>query len=207
MSETSEPFLTHIPARLDRLPWSRFHWLILFALGITWILDGLEVTLKGAISGVLQMPQVMNLTPEQIGSIASFYLTGVVLGRYFDTVGRRPMISATYTVSALLLAATGWLFTKGALSAASQTALWSVIFFFASAAASALFVALGTAVGGVVAPWLFGALVGSGSRGEVFSGYVAAAALMLAAAVVELLFGVKAEQASLESIAEPLSAG
>src|SRR5262249_51288967 len=71
---------TLIPARLDRLPWSRFHWLIVLALGITWILDGLEVTLKGAISGVLQEPQTLHLTSAEIGLIASFYLAGAVIG-------------------------------------------------------------------------------------------------------------------------------
>ena len=74
------PFRTQIPARLDRLPWSRFHWLIVFALGITWILDGLEVTLKGAISGVLQETGTLHFTSEQIGLIASFYLIGAVSG-------------------------------------------------------------------------------------------------------------------------------
>ena len=74
------PFTTNIPARLDRLPWSGFHWLIVWALGITWILDGLEVTLVGAISGVLQEPQVMNFTPATIGFIASMYIAGAVSG-------------------------------------------------------------------------------------------------------------------------------
>jgi len=472
-----EPFLTRIPARLDRLPWSRFHWLVVAALGITWILDGLEVTLKGAISGVLQQPGVMGFSPEQIGAIASAYLTGAVLGalvfgyltdrwgrkklfsitlgvyllgvlltalswnlssfalfrfltgagiggeyaainsaidelipakyrgridlaingsywigaalgsgatliildpkvfplfwgwrvgfgigaviglfilllrefvpesprwlmthgrqeeaeavmrgiessieddhggaleppagngvlihpgrrfgfgaaakaifvrykkrsflglslmvsqaflynaifftyalvltkfykvspektglyllpfaignflgplllgRYFDTIGRRQMIAGTYAISALLLTATGWLFLHHDLSAASQTGLWSVIFFFASAAASsayltvseifpleiravaiALFFAVGTGAGGIAAPWLFGALIGSGSRGEVFAGYAFASILMLGAAVVAAAWGVKAERAGLEEIAEPLSA-
>ncbi|HVC09262.1 MAG TPA: MFS transporter [Elusimicrobiota bacterium] len=479
MSDTiqQEPFLTRIPARLDRLPWSRFHWLVVAALGVTWILDGLEVTLKGAVSGVLQQPGVMGFSPAQIGSIASAYLTGAVLGalvfgymtdrwgrkklfsitlgvyllgvlltalswnlssfalfrfltgagiggeyaainsaidelipakyrgridlivngsywigaalgsgatliildpkffplfwgwrvgfgigaviglfilllrkfvpesprwlmthgrreeaeavmrgieasvedehgralepaadkgvlihpgrrfgfgaaaksilvrykkrsflglslmisqaflynaifftyalvltkfykvspektglyllpfaignflgplllgRYFDTVGRRQMISGTYAVSALLLTATGWLFLHHDLSAASQTGLWSVIFFFASAAASsayltvseifpleiravaiALFFAVGTGAGGIAAPWLFGALIGSGSRGEVFAGYAFASILMLGAAAVAAAWGVKAEGAGLEEIAEPLSA-
>jgi MFS family permease len=467
---------TLIPARLDRLPWSRFHRLVVVALGITWILDGLEVTLKGAISGVLQEPQVMNFSPADIGLIASFYLTGavvgsllfgyltdrfgrrkmffitlgvylvgvaltafswdlasfalfrfltgsgiggeyaainsaidelipanyrgrvdlivngsywigaaagaaativlldprilpvqlgwrvgfgtgallgllilflrryvpesprwlmthgrpaeaervvreieaqveretgaelppppgdflviyprnrygfgglartifrryptrsvlgltlmisqaflynavfftyallltrfynvpaeqtgayllpfalgnflgpVVLGRFFDTVGRRPMISITYAVSALLLAVTGLLFAQGRLSASEQTVLWSVIFFFASAAASsayltvseifpletrglaiALFFAAGTAAGGVAAPWLFGTLIGTGSREALFDGYLVAAALLFLAAAVELVYGVPAERTPLESIARPLS--
>jgi MFS family permease len=470
------PFQTLIPARLDRLPWSGFHRLIVVALGITWILDGLEVTLKGAISGVLQEPQVMNFTPAEIGFIASGYLTGAVLGsllfgyltdrfgrqrlffvtlgvyltgvlltafswnlwsfflfrlitgagiggeyaavnsaidelipaeyrgrvdlivngsywigaaagaastvvlldprllppnlgwrigfgigavlglfilrlrrhlpesprwlvthgrqeeaermiddiegrvvietgeklappsgqplliyphrrfgfgivartifekyrsrsilglslmisqaflynaifftyalvltrfygvsagrtgmyllpfalgnfmgplllgRFFDTIGRRQMISGTYAVSAVLLAVTGFLFAHGRLSAATQTILWSVIFFFASAAASsayltvseifpleiralaiAFFYSLGTAAGGIAAPWIFGALIGSGSREEVFYGYVVAAILMLGAACAEVFLGVKAERTALEKLAAPIS--
>lgn len=472
----STSFETLIPARLDRLPWSRFHWLIVWALGITWVLDGLEVTLKGAISGVLQEPQVMNFSAAQIGFIASVYLSGAVigslffgyltdregrkklffitlavylsgtlltafswnlwsfclfrfitgsgiggeyaaissaidelipafyrgrvdlivngsywigagfgaastvflldprifppwlgwrvgfaigaflgllillmrrhvpesprwlmthgrereaeraiseiesrvekdtgeelsepkgpplmihprksfgfsivaktmfskyparsflslslmvsqaflynavfftyaliltrfyrvspdktgiylvpfaignflgpllLGRFFDTLGRRQMISATYGLSAVLLTITGWAFSAGHLSSVSQTALWSVIFFFASAAASsayltvseifpleiralaiAFFYSLGTAAGGIVAPWLFGSLIGSGSRRNIFYGYLAAAILMFAAAIIEAIWGVKAERVSLEQLASPLS--
>lgn len=467
---------TNIPARLDRLPWSRFHWLVVCALGITWILDGLEVTLIGAISGVLQEPEVMNFTPEVIGFIASMYLLGAVsgslvfgyltdrwgrkklffitlaiylagvlltalswdkwsfaffrlmtgagiggeyaainstidelipaayrgrvdiivngsywigaalgsastilildpnllppdlgwrigfgtgalvglfilalrryipesprwlmthgyehaaeeslekiesevasqtgeklapvsgkplkihprkvfgfgvvartmlktypsrsilglllmisqaflynavfftyaliltrfydvspgrtgiyllpfalgnfagpliLGHFFDVIGRRQMISATYAISAVLLAVTGWMFSHGYLSANTQTALWTVIFFFASAAASsayltvseifpleiralaiAFFFSVGTAAGGVAAPWLFGYLIASGSRVSIFHGYLIAAVLMGAAAVMEAFYGLKAERTSLEDLAVPLS--
>lgn len=473
---SAAPHFTNIPARLDRLPWSRFHWLVVWALGITWILDGLEVTLVGAVSGVLQEPEVMNFTPAVIGFIASMYLVGavcgslvfgyltdrwgrkrlffitlavylvgvlltalswdkwsfalfrlmtgagiggeyaainstidelipapfrgrvdiivngsywigaalgsastivilnphllppnlgwrigfgmgalvglfilalrryipesprwlmthgykeeaeqtveqiesevasqtgeklapvtgpplkihprkmfgfgvvartmlhtyrsrsilglllmisqaflynavfftyaliltrfydvpagrtglyllpfalgnftgpLVLGHFFDIVGRRQMISGTYTISALLLALTGWMFSRRYLSADSQTALWTVIFFFASAAASsayltvseifpleiralaiAFFFSIGTAAGGVAAPWLFGFLIGSGSRSNIFYGYLVAAALMWLAAVVEAFYGVKAERVSLEELAVPLS--
>lgn len=473
---SSSAFETLIPARLDRLPWSRFHWLIVWALGITWVLDGLEVTLKGAISGVLQEPQVMNFSAAQIGFIASVYLSGAVigslffgyltdrqgrkrlffitlavylggtlltafswnlwsfclfrfitgsgiggeysaissavdelipavyrgrveliingsywigaaagaastivlldprilpswlgwrigfgigallglfilllrrhvpesprwlmthgredeaeqviaeierrvqkdrgeflaapqgpplvihprksfgfgmvaktmfskyrsrsflslalmisqaflynavfftyaliltrfyrvapgrtgiyllpfalgnffgpllLGRLFDTIGRRQMISATYGLSAALLIFTGWAFSAGYLSSTTQTALWTVIFFFASAAASsayltvseifpleiralaiAFFYSLGTAAGGIVAPWLFGSLIGSGSREKIFYGYLAAAILMLAASLIEIFWGVKAERTGLEQLASPLS--
>src|SRR5579884_2170796 len=443
--KTSETFITLIPARLDRLPWSRFHWLIVLALGITWVLDGLEVTLKGAISGVLQEPQVLNFSPTDIGFIASLYVTGAVLGslvfgymtdrfgrqrlffitlaiylvgvgltafswnlwsfalfrfmtgsgiggeyaainsaideliparlrgridliingsywlgaaaggastiilldphilppnlgwrigfglgaliglivlcfrrlvpesprwllthgkcdepqrrfgfgtvlnvmaskyktrsilglslmvsqaflynaifftyalvltrfynvpggdtgmyllpfavgnflgplilgHLFDTIGRREMISVTYTVSALLLVLTGYLFTRNDLSGISQTIFWTVIFFFASPAASsayltvseifpleiralaiALFFSIGTGAGGIVAPWLFGVLIESGSRIEVLYGYLIAGALMLTAAVVVVAYGVKAERMSLERVAQPLS--
>lgn len=473
----SQPFETLIPARLDRLPWNKFHWLVVIALGVTWTLDGLEVTLNGAVSGVLQEPQVMNFSAEQIGFIASAYLVGAVagallfgyftdrfgrkklffitlgiyligtlltafswnlasfalfrlitgsgiggeyaaigsaidelipaefrgrvnliingsywlgaaagsastlilldphvlaprlgwrfgfglgavlgllilllrrhvpesprwlmihgekgeaeqaiaeiesrteenlgrkldppdgkpliihprksfgfgmvarrmfgqyltrsflslslitsqaflynavfftyaliltrfygvpggrtgiyllpfaagnffgpllLGRFFDTIGRRQMIAATYAISAVLLTITGWLFARGVLSASTQTLAWTVIFFFASAAASsgyltvseifpleiralaiAFFYSLGTAVGGIVAPWLFGKLIGSGSAEHVFYGYLVAAVLMFGAAVVEVIWGVKSERSRLEEIASPLSA-
>jgi MFS family permease len=470
------PFRTLIPARMDRLPWSRFHWLVVVALGITWILDGLEVTLKGAISGVLQEAGTLHFSSEQIGLIASFYLIGavsgalffgyltdrlgrkrlfyitlgvylagvgltafswnlwsfclfrfltgsgiggeyaainsaidefiparmrgrvdliingsfwigaaagsmativlldpkifpvdlgwrlgfgigavigliillfrkyipesprwlaihgqraqaeqvvaniearieqatgeklsqpedhltihprkrfgfgvivrtmfknyktrsllglllmisqaflynaifftyamvltrfysieagrtgiyllpfavgnflgpLVLGTLFDILGRRLMISGTYTISALLLALTGFLFARGDLSAVGQTALWTIIFFFASAAAGsayltvseifpletralaiAVFYSAGTGTGGIVAPWLFGTLIGTGNRYDLMWGYLTGAILMLLAAGVEAIWGVKAEQRSLEEIARPISA-
>lgn len=153
------------------------------------------------------------------------FLGPIVLGRWFDTLGRRKMISGTYTLSALLLAATAILFARNAISPIEQTALWSVIFFFASPAASsayltvseifpletrglaiALFFAVGTGIGGIIAPWLFGTLIGSGSRDHLLYGYLASAVLMLAAAAVEAIWGVAAEQQGLENIAPPLSA-
>ena len=89
-----ETFETLIPARLDRLPWSRFHTLLVMGLGITWILDGLEVTLMGAISAVLQRPDVMHFSAAQIGFISSCYLAGAVIGslvfgHFTDRFGRR----------------------------------------------------------------------------------------------------------------------
>lgn len=478
VSEAPEIFETLIPARLDRLPWSRFHWLLVIALGITWVLDGLEVTLMGAISAVLQSPQALHFTATEIGSISSAYLAGAVIGsllfghltdrfgrrkfffislaiyllgvgltafswnlvsfaafrfitgagiggeysavnsaideliparfrgrvdliingsywlgaaagslstffildprifsvdlgwrlgfaigavigtvvlilrrfipesprwllthgmrdeaettvrsieaeavrqsgqellepsheealrirpreefglsvilkplvttyrtrsilglslmiaqaflynaifftyalvltRYyavpadvtglyllpfaignflgplalgtlFDTVGRRQMIAGTFALSAVLLFANGWLFVHGMLSGAGQAALWTVLFFFASPAASsayltvseifplemralaiAIFYSAGTAAGGVAAPWFFGELIDSGSRVELYYGYLITAALMLAAALVEATIGVRAEGMSLEKVAEPLSA-
>jgi MFS family permease len=160
------------------------------------------------------------LLPFAVGN----FLGPVLLGPLFDTVGRKAMISATYSISALLLALTGWLFAHDYLSATSQTVLWTVIFFFASAASSsayltvsevfplemrglaiALFYALGTTVGGTAAPWFFGWLIQSGSRFYVFYGYLFASGLLAVAVVVTLMFGVKAEGASLESVADPLS--
>lgn len=468
----SDTIRTRIPARLDRLPWSRFHWLVVLALGVTWILDGLEVTFKGAVSGVLQLPETLGLSAAQIGLLGSGYLAGAVagalffgrltdrhgrkrlffitlavylagvglsafawnfwsflvfrfitgcgiggeyaainsaideliparhrgrvglmingsfwlgaalgsgatvllldpalfapdfgwrlgfgmgaalgvtillfrrfipesprwllthgrvdeaerilagiersiggalpqssgrelvlhprrsfglahvahvmfaryrsrsalcvmlmmsqaflynaifftyalvltrfygvpagrtglyllpfaignflgpvaLGHWFDTLGRRPMIALTYGTSATLLALTGWLFAQDLLSAAGQTAMWSVIFFFASAAASsayltasevfpleiralaiAIFFAVGTGTGGVLAPWLFGTLIGSGSRDAVFAGYLLGAGLMLLAVGAVLAYGVRAERKSLEEVAPPLT--
>ena len=146
------------------------------------------------------------LLPFAVGN----FLGPLLLGPLFDTVGRRVMITATYTISGLLLLVTGMLFMQGVLSAYAQTALWSVIFFFASAAASsayltasevfplelralaiAVFYALGTAAGGVAAPWLFGALIGTGERVAVFWGYAFGAALMIVAAAVEWRLGVE----------------
>ena len=160
------------------------------------------------------------LLPFALGN----FLGPLVLGPLFDTVGRRAMIALTYALSGLLLLATGLLFLYGYLSAQSQTALWSVIFFFASAAASsayltasevfplelramgiAVFYALGTAAGGVAAPWLFGALIGTGERIAVFWGYGLGTALMLLAAVAAWRWGVDAERVSLEGVAAPLS--
>jgi MFS family permease len=147
------------------------------------------------------------------------------IGRCFDTWGRRPMIALTYGVSGALLAITGWLFVLGLLNAVTQTILWSIIFFFASTGASSAYLtvsevfplelrsmaiafvyAVGTLVGGALAPTLFGVLIGSGSAVEVFYGYLLGAALMLVTVPVVLAFGVRAERQSLESIATPLSA-
>jgi len=152
------------------------------------------------------------------------FLGPLALGPLFDTIGRKPMIASTYALSGVLLAVAGDLFRHGVLDATMLTGCWTVIFFFASAAASsayltvsesfplearalaiAVFYAVGTACGGVVAPVLFGALVGSGERDNVFLGYLVGAALMIAGALAELAFGIKAERQSLESVARPLS--
>jgi MFS family permease len=149
----------------------------------------------------------------------------LVLGTWFDTIGRRKMISGTFALSGILLAITAALFGDGLLTAVSQTIAWVLIFFFASAASSsayltaseifpletralaiACFYAIGTAIGGSVAPTLFGWLIQSGSNWRVSAGYAVAALLLLLAAVAELKFGIDAEGKSLESIADPLSA-
>ena len=155
----------------------------------------------------------------------SNFLGPLVLGRLFDTIGRRPMIIATYTISAIVLAASGYLFQIEMLSPTTQTILWALAFFFASSAASsayltvseifpvelrgmiiALFFATGTLIGGTVAPSLFGRLIDTGSRTNVFYGDLLASTLLMLTVVVVAFFGVKAERTSLEDIATPLSA-
>ena len=155
----------------------------------------------------------------------SNFLGPLLLGRFFDTIGRRPMIGGTYVISAALLAITGYLFKIAILTPITQTFLWALVFFFASSAASAayltvseifpvemrgmviaLFFAAGTLIGGTVAPGLFGRLIDTGSRLNVFYGNLLASALLMSTVVVVILFGVKAERASLEEIAQPLSA-
>ncbi|HZL31716.1 MAG TPA: MFS transporter [Pseudolabrys sp.] len=161
------------------------------------------------------------LLPFAIGNFAGV----MALGHLFDTIGRKQMISLTYIISAVLLAMTGWLFALGQLTAMTQTALWTAIFFIASPAASSayltvseifpletralaisFFYSIGTGAGGIAAPWLFGTLIGTGSAWNVFYGYLFADFLMLAAAIIEIMFGVAAEGQCLEKIAIPLSA-
>ena len=96
-------FATDVPARLDRLPWSRFHWLVIISLGIAWVLDGLEVTIVGSLSGALTESPVLHLTAEQVGLAASAYLIGAVVGALFfgwltDRLGRKKLFSITVLV-------------------------------------------------------------------------------------------------------------
>ena len=169
----------------------------------------------------------------QAGSVGLFmlpfalgnFLGPLLLGRLFDTLGRRVMITATYALSGLLMAITGWLFAIGLLDAVQQTAAWTVIFFVASAAASsayltvgesfplevraiaiAVFYAFGTGVGGVAGPALFGALIDTGSRISILWGYLLGGGLMMAAGAVAAWLGVNAERRALEDVAPPLSA-
>jgi MFS family permease len=156
---------------------------------------------------------------------AGNFLGPLLLGRFFDTIGRKIMISGTYILSGALLAITAYLFDTGALTATTQTIAWVIIFFFASAGASAgyltvseifpmetralaiaFFYAIGTGVGGISGPVLFGALIASGKRGDLTIGYLIGAVLMIAAGLVEVWLGVNAEQKPLEEIATPLTA-
>ena len=155
------------------------------------------------------------------------FLGPLVLGRLFDAVGRRVMISATYALSGIGLLATGYAFRQSLLGPEALAFCWSSIFFVASAAASSayltvsevfplemraaaisLFYAVGTALGGLAGPPLFGAMIEGGSRGALFGAYAFAAALMCAAALVAAFLGVDAERRPLEAVAPPLgSAG
>ena len=166
--------------------------------------------------------------PKFFFAFAAGNLLGpLTIGRLFDTIGRKPMIAGTYAASGLLLAVSGYLFAVGALNAVTQTVLWSIIFFIASAAASsayltcseifpleiraqaiAFFFAIAQ-ICGAAGPWIFGHLIGDQQRPDptrLFYGYLFAAVVMVYAAVLEALIGVKAERASLEDIAQPLSA-
>ena len=177
----------------------------------------------------LVLGRFYDVRPEDVGLYllpfaAGNFLGPLVLGRHFDTWGRRQMISATYAISGVLLGVTALLFVAGMLSAATQTLAWTLVFFFASAAASsaylvvsesfpvevralsiALFYALGTGIGGIGAPWLFGVLVGTGEPAAIASGYALGALLMLIAAAVAIKLGVAAERKALEDVARPLS--
>ncbi|HUZ91720.1 MAG TPA: MFS transporter [Methylocella sp.] len=160
------------------------------------------------------------ILPFALGNV----LGPLVLGHLFDSIGRKPMIALTYAASGLLLAGSGWLFAHHLLDAREQTLIWTVVFFFASAAAGAayltaseifpveiralaiaFFYAAGTAVGGVGAPLLLGILIETGSRASVFDGYLFGSGLMVLAAIVEVIWGVAAERKPLEAVARPLS--
>ena len=160
------------------------------------------------------------LVPFAVGN----FLGPVLIGRLFDTLGRRPMIVFTYIASGLLLAGTGFLFARDLITAQTQTLCWMTIFFFASAAASsayltvsetfpleiralaiALFYAVGTGIGGIVGPWLFGVLIDTGSRISVFGGYLLGSLLMVLGGAVAWRWGVAAERKPLETVARPLT--
>jgi MFS family permease len=148
----------------------------------------------------------------------------LLLGRLFDTVGRKIMIASTYALSGIMLAVTAYLFSQDLLTATTLTVAWMTVFFFASAAASsayltvseifpleiralaiAFFYAIGTGIGGIAGPLLFGMLISTGSRLSVAMGYVIGAILMAAAAVVQARWGVAAERKSLEAVSRPLA--
>ncbi|WP_237858225.1 MFS transporter [Pseudomonas sp. PGPR81] len=177
----------------------------------------------------LVLTDFYNVPPAQVGWYILPFALGnfcgpLLLGRLFDVVGRRIMISSTYLLSGVLLAISGYLFQQQLIDVTEQTIAWMVIFFFASAAASsayltvaetfpleiralaiAVFYAFGTGLGGLIGPTLFGALIETGERLNVLYGYLIGAALMIIAALAQALWGVAAEQRPLEHVARPLS--
>jgi MFS family permease len=173
------------------------------------------------IYGVSSASVGLYLLPFAVGN----FLGPLLLGRFFDTIGRKPMIAGTYILSGVLLIVTGILFNNGTLTATTQTVAWCVIFFFASAGASAayltvseifpmetramaiaFFYAVGTIVGGFGGPLLFGALIESGEPGQIFIGYIVGAVVMIFGGIVQATMGVEAAGRDLEDIAPPLSA-
>jgi MFS family permease len=153
------------------------------------------------------------------------FLGPVLLGRLFDTLGRKPMIAGTYLGSAAASVILAVLFVNGVLGLWAFEAMLVLTFFLASAGASAayltvseifpmetralaiaFFYAVGTAIGGITGPLLFGHLIESGSRDQVIIAFLIGAGVMAIGGVAELFFGVKAEQAELEDIAQPLTA-
>jgi len=158
--------------------------------------------------------------PFALGNV----LGPLILGRLYDSIGRRVMITASYGISALGMLVTGWAFVRGWVGAAGLAWCWSAIFFFASAAASSayltvsevfplemravaisIFYAIGTAAGGFAAPALLGWLIGTGSRESVFLGYAGAGVLMGLGALAAAFLAVDAERKPLEAVARPLS--
>jgi MFS family permease len=148
----------------------------------------------------------------------------LLLGPFFDTLGRKVMISGTYLLSGVLLFVTAWQFSEGNLTATSMTVWWTIVLFFASAGASsayltvsevfpletramaiAFFYAVGTAIGGISGPLLFADLTSSGKVSDAVTAFVIGASLMCAAGLVAAFLAVKAEQRSLEDIAAPLT--
>ncbi len=164
--------------------------------------------------------------PYYIAVFAVGNLLGpLVLGRLFDTIGRKPMIAGTYLLSGVLLFLTGWLFKEGEFTTAGFMAALSIVFFFASAGVSAayltvseifpletralciaVFYAIGTGLGGIIGPLLFAHLIESGKPSHVFVGFSIGAGAMMIGGIAELLFGLKAERVSLEKLARPLTA-
>ena len=174
----------------------------------------------------LVLVRFYDVSPDRVGAYLIPFAIGnllgpLVLGRLFDTVGRRRMIAITYVSAGVLIALAGLGLSGGWLTAATQTLMWSGAFFVASAAASsayltvselfpvqlrgmaiALFYAVGTAAGGVAAPAIFGALIQTGERARVFDAYLVSAGLMVLGGISAAVLGVSAERKSLEQLSE-----
>ena len=165
-------------------------------------------------------------TPYYLAVFAAGNFAGaLLLSPFFDRVGRRPMIAGTYLLSGVLLIVTGLLFREHQLNDITFTACCCVVFFFASAGASAayltvseifpmetralciaVFYAVGTGIGGVIGPQVFSRMINTGSYEQVFLALSLGAVMMIIGGLAELVFGLKAERRSLESIARPLTA-
>jgi MFS family permease len=177
-------------------------------------------TLLSKFFGVSTADAPYYLVAFAVGNLAG----PIILGPLFDSIGRRPMIAGTYILSGVLLLITGYLFDQHQLTATSLTVAWSIVFFFASAGVSAayltvseifpmetralaiaLFYAVGTGIGGIIGPQLFGRLIPTGKTSDVFVALIVGSVLMVLGGVAELLFGVKAERRRLEHIAKPLT--
>jgi MFS family permease len=230
----THPRMTRIKVR-SRTPWSEiFRTLIIdhptrSLLGL--VLMVAQTFLYNAIFFTfgLILKKFFNVPSESVGGYIFPFALGnllgpVLLGRLFDTIGRKTMIAVTYALSGILLMVSAWMFSAGLLNATTQTIAWSVIFFFASSAASAayltvseifpsemrglaiaIFYAFGTAVGGVCGPAIFGGITDRGNKEELVIAFCLSGAVMIVAAVIEAMIGVKAEGKSLEEIAPPLS--
>jgi MFS family permease len=164
--------------------------------------------------------------PYYLVAFAAGNLIGpLVLGPLFDTIGRKQMISTTYLLSGVLLLITGLLFQHHVLTATTLTIAWMVVFFFASAGASAayltvseifpmetramsisIFYAVGTGAGGIIGPLLFAKMVATKNATNVFWALALGAGLMIIGGIVELFLGIRAERKGLEEIAMPLTA-
>ena len=237
---TALPPMFHPPAKLRLVRRPRTRWAeivgVLFRLHPRRTILGLTLMATQAFcynaiffTYALVLTRSYGVAAQDVGWFILPFAAGnvlgpLLLGRLFDSLGRRTMIAATYGLAGLLLCLTGWLFAEGRLTAETQTLAWVVVFFFASAGASAayltvgelfplevravtisLFYAFGTLLGGVAGPALFGFLIESGSAGRIAMGYGLGGGLMLVGAVTELMLGVPAERQSLEAVAPPLS--
>ncbi|MGI8449223.1 MAG: MFS transporter [Streptosporangiaceae bacterium] len=194
-------------------------------VGQAFLYNGITFNLGTLMTGFYKVSS--SVVPVFLIIYAAGNLAGpLVLGRLFDNVGRKPMISGTYLGSALLAVALAGLFVSGSLTSVTFIVVVVAVFFLASAGASAayltaseifpmetralaiaFFYAIGTAVGGISGPLLFGSLISSGARGEVAIGFLIGAAVMAIGGAAELLFGVRAAGQQLEDVARPLTAG
>src|SRR5439155_22168849 len=117
---TAEVMRTLIPARIDRLPWSKFHTRMVIALGVAWILDGLEITVASAVADTLSKPETLNMSSTAVGLVATIYLAGEVVGALFfgilsDRLGRRNLFMITLGVYLVCSGLTALTLGKGDL--------------------------------------------------------------------------------------------